>query len=190
VLLNPCTNRSGRGVALAWLSGFGVASCLTDLVKPVNRKPFCKPRLYNVMTTMSSFRGAQWKLQSLAAALSRLACNGSRARLASELPTHSRRQHLRSYASEVKNTAARPRAPHHISPSMEQAREVYRRRNRTTMYVIADFGARMVAGANKADLPDRFYTLSIILGTVALSYGSVPMYKMVRYVPYRRCNDV
>lgn len=27
----------------------------------------------------------------------------------------------------------------------------------------------------------RFYTLSIILGTVALSYGSVPLYKMVRY---------
>ena len=27
----------------------------------------------------------------------------------------------------------------------------------------------------------RYYTLSIILGTVALSYGSVPMYKMVRY---------
>ncbi len=26
----------------------------------------------------------------------------------------------------------------------------------------------------------RYYTLSIILGTVALSYGSVPMYKMVR----------
>ena len=25
----------------------------------------------------------------------------------------------------------------------------------------------------------RYYTLSIILGTVALSYGSVPMYKMV-----------
>ncbi|KKY32141.1 putative cytochrome c oxidase assembly protein cox11 [Diaporthe ampelina] len=42
---------------------------------------------------------------------------------------------------------------------MEQAREIYRRRNRTTM----------------------FYTLSIILGTVALSYGSVPMYKMVRH---------
>ncbi|KAL1860614.1 Cytochrome c oxidase assembly protein cox11, mitochondrial [Diaporthe australafricana] len=40
---------------------------------------------------------------------------------------------------------------------MQQAREVYRRRNRTTM----------------------FYTLSIILGTVALSYGSVPMYKMI-----------
>lgn len=40
---------------------------------------------------------------------------------------------------------------------MEQAREYYRRRNRTTM----------------------FYTLSIILGTVALSYGSVPLYKMI-----------
>ena len=26
----------------------------------------------------------------------------------------------------------------------------------------------------------RYYTISIILGTVALSYGSVPMYKMVR----------
>ncbi|KAG6360170.1 hypothetical protein INS49_011226 [Diaporthe citri] len=64
---------------------------------------------------------------------------------------------LFSYATEVKNTTARARAPQHISPSMEQAREVYRRRNRTTM----------------------FYTLSIILGTVALSYGSVPMYKMI-----------
>jgi len=28
--------------------------------------------------------------------------------------------------------------------------------------------------------PSRHYTLSVILGTVALSYGSVPMYKMVR----------
>lgn len=27
----------------------------------------------------------------------------------------------------------------------------------------------------------RFYTLSIILGTVALSYGSVPLYKMAGY---------
>jgi hypothetical protein len=25
----------------------------------------------------------------------------------------------------------------------------------------------------------RYYTISIVLGTVALSYGSVPMYKMV-----------
>lgn len=40
---------------------------------------------------------------------------------------------------------------------MEQIRAVYKMRNRTTMY----------------------YTLSIILGTVAFSYGSVPMYKMI-----------
>lgn len=26
----------------------------------------------------------------------------------------------------------------------------------------------------------RYYAMSVILGTVALSYGSVPMYKMVR----------
>lgn len=41
---------------------------------------------------------------------------------------------------------------------MDQMRAVYKQRNRTTM----------------------FYTLSIILGTVAFSYGSVPLYKMVR----------
>ncbi|KAJ9149281.1 Cytochrome-c oxidase assembly protein [Pleurostoma richardsiae] len=40
---------------------------------------------------------------------------------------------------------------------MEQMRAIYKKRNRTTM----------------------FYTLSVILGTVAFSYGSVPMYKMI-----------
>ncbi|KAL2117061.1 hypothetical protein VTJ04DRAFT_9229 [Mycothermus thermophilus] len=43
------------------------------------------------------------------------------------------------------------------APSMEKMHELYRKRNRTTAY----------------------YTLSIILGTVAFSYGSVPMYKMI-----------
>ncbi|GAB1313023.1 Cytochrome c oxidase assembly protein cox11, mitochondrial [Madurella fahalii] len=43
------------------------------------------------------------------------------------------------------------------APGMDRMSEVYRRRNRSTMY----------------------YTLSIILGTVAFSYGSVPMYKMI-----------
>lgn len=42
---------------------------------------------------------------------------------------------------------------------MDQVRAVYKQRNRTTMY----------------------YTLSVILGTVALSYGSVPLYKMVSH---------
>ncbi|KAI0187191.1 amine oxidase [Xylaria flabelliformis] len=42
-------------------------------------------------------------------------------------------------------------------PSMDRLREHYKYKNRTTM----------------------FYTVSIILGTVAFSYGSVPMYKMI-----------
>lgn len=33
-----------------------------------------------------------------------------------------------------------------------------------------------------------YYTLSVILGTVALSYGSVPLYKMVCYAPLRTQN--
>ncbi|KAI1257795.1 hypothetical protein MGN70_000839 [Eutypa lata] len=45
--------------------------------------------------------------------------------------------------------------PH--TASMERLREYYKYKNRTTMY----------------------YTLSIILGTVAFSYGSVPLYKMI-----------
>ena len=44
------------------------------------------------------------------------------------------------------------------APTMEQLRSPFQRKNSSTLY----------------------YTLSIILGTVALSYGSVPMYKMVR----------
>lgn len=46
------------------------------------------------------------------------------------------------------------------APDMDRMRAMYKTRNRTTM----------------------FYTLSVILGTVALSYGSVPLYKMVRSV--------
>ena len=36
-------------------------------------------------------------------------------------------------------------------------------------------------------LVGRYYTLSVILGTVALSYGSVPMYKMVGHYSYHAC---
>ena len=44
-----------------------------------------------------------------------------------------------------------------VSPEMEKVRLEYKKRNQSTMY----------------------YVISIILGTVAFSYGSVPMYKMV-----------
>lgn len=39
----------------------------------------------------------------------------------------------------------------------------------------------VVEGSEPSLTISRFYTLSIILGTVALSYGSVPLYKMVVY---------
>jgi hypothetical protein len=45
-----------------------------------------------------------------------------------------------------------------VAPTMEQMRKPFQKKNSSTLY----------------------YTLSIILGTVAFSYGSVPMYKMVR----------
>lgn len=54
----------------------------------------------------------------------------------------------------VSNTS-KPRQ--NVAPTMEQLRKPFQKKNSSTLY----------------------YTLSIILGTVALSYGSVPMYKMV-----------
>lgn len=37
-----------------------------------------------------------------------------------------------------------------------------------------------VSCTGMADASGRFYVMSVILGTVAFSYGSVPLYKMVR----------
>ncbi|KAH8888171.1 amine oxidase [Thozetella sp. PMI_491] len=59
----------------------------------------------------------------------------------------------RQTSTSSSSNAQRPGA----APSMESLRDVYKKRNRTTMY----------------------YAMSVILGTVALSYGSVPMYKMI-----------
>lgn len=36
-----------------------------------------------------------------------------------------------------------------------------------------------VVSQDSRSLSHRYYSLSVILGTIALSYGSVPMYKMV-----------
>ncbi|KAK7978272.1 cytochrome-c oxidase assembly protein [Apiospora saccharicola] len=55
------------------------------------------------------------------------------------------------------STAQRKAAQDAHGARMEKLHEFYRYKNRTTMY----------------------YTLSVILGTVAFSYGSVPMYKMI-----------
>ncbi|KAF2222459.1 cytochrome c oxidase assembly protein CtaG/Cox11-domain-containing protein [Elsinoe ampelina] len=52
-------------------------------------------------------------------------------------------------------TTSKPRSQ--AIPSMQQLNQVYSRRNQNILY----------------------YTLSVILGTVALSYGSVPLYKTI-----------
>jgi len=56
-------------------------------------------------------------------------------------------------------------------------RQQYGRKNTTTMYVHGDRprASELVLTSSLS----RLYTISIILGTVAFSYGSVPMYKMV-----------
>ncbi|KAI1130328.1 amine oxidase [Nemania abortiva] len=79
------------------------------------------------------------------------ACASCRRELAraSRFPTRNARR-------PISNTT-RARQDQTQPPSMDRLREHYKHKNRTTM----------------------FYTLSIILGTVAFSYGSVPMYKMI-----------
>ncbi|KAK3490843.1 putative cytochrome-c oxidase assembly protein [Neurospora hispaniola] len=61
----------------------------------------------------------------------------------------SRRQQQQQTRSQSSRTG--------VSPEMERVRAEYKKRNQSTMY----------------------YVISVILGTVALSYGSVPMYKMI-----------
>ncbi|KAL9131204.1 MAG: hypothetical protein Q9217_000806 [Psora testacea] len=53
--------------------------------------------------------------------------------------------------------ATTTKSRHSVAPTMQQLRAPFSQRNSSTLY----------------------YTLSVILGTVALSYGSVPMYKMI-----------
>lgn len=56
---------------------------------------------------------------------------------------------------------------------MEQLRAPFAHKNNSILSV---FFTETLAPADRCS----YYTLSVILGTVALSYGSVPMYKMVR----------
>ena len=59
-----------------------------------------------------------------------------------------------------------------IAPTMEQMRAPFSHKNSSTLYGFYQTISDRVLIFN------RFYTMSVILGTVALSYGSVPMYKM------------
>ncbi|KAJ4019140.1 Cytochrome c oxidase assembly protein cox11, mitochondrial [Fusarium irregulare] len=60
-----------------------------------------------------------------------------------------------NFARNASNQPPRPRQPY--TPTMEEIRAHYSKKNRTIAY----------------------YTLSTILGFVALTYGSVPLYKMI-----------
>jgi hypothetical protein len=63
-----------------------------------------------------------------------------------------------SLRKNIHNTS-KPRQ--NVAPTIEQLRAPFHQKNASTLY----------------------YTISIILGTVAFSYGSVPMYKMVCFYP-------
>jgi hypothetical protein len=64
------------------------------------------------------------------------------------------------FKPSLRNISNSSKPRQNASPTMEQMRAPFKTRNASTLY----------------------YTLSIILGTVAFSYGSVPMYKMVCYL--------
>ncbi|KAI1354173.1 amine oxidase [Xylaria sp. FL0043] len=98
---------------------------------------------------MNSLPRISWRV--LQSNASSWACTSCRRELAQtrQLPARMARRPISNTAKARQQTAQ--------APSMDRLREHYRYKNRTTMY----------------------YTLSIILGTVAFSYGSVPMYKMI-----------
>lgn len=60
-------------------------------------------------------------------------------------------------SAQKRQTSSTGKTRQHLAPTMEQLRAPFMHKNNSTLY----------------------YTLSVILGTVALSYGSVPMYKMI-----------
>ncbi|KAI0596033.1 amine oxidase [Biscogniauxia sp. FL1348] len=120
-------------------------------------------RQVNGMESMNSLPRLPWR--SLRANISSWACASCRRELLARTrqgqiaaaPSRTTRRTL-SKSSAPKQQQQQQQQQHTIpSPSMDRVQEYYRYKNRTTMY----------------------YTLSVILGTVAFSYGSVPMYKMI-----------
>ncbi|KAI1269478.1 amine oxidase [Xylariaceae sp. FL1019] len=102
--------------------------------------------------TMSSVPRLSWS--ALQPNIWSWACASCRRGLAPATPVPNRPPRRLYSKTTVRTQQQHQRAS---APSMERLREHYKYKNRTTM----------------------FYTLSIILGTVAFSYGSVPMYKMI-----------
>ncbi|GAB0131751.1 hypothetical protein EsDP_00000210 [Epichloe bromicola] len=72
-------------------------------------------------------------------------------------PPPSEAQRLNAFRRNASTSMPRRAQHQQQQPSMEQIRAHYNKKNKTVAY----------------------YTLSVILGTVAVSYGSVPLYKMI-----------
>ncbi|CAG8956106.1 hypothetical protein HYFRA_00011891 [Hymenoscyphus fraxineus] len=66
-------------------------------------------------------------------------------------------KHATPFKSSMRTISNSSKSGNNAAPTMEQLRAPFKSKNTSTLY----------------------YTLSIILGTVAFSYGSVPMYKMI-----------
>ncbi|KAI1428038.1 amine oxidase [Xylaria sp. FL1777] len=106
-------------------------------------------RVIVIGKSMNSLPRISWR--ALQSNTSSWACTSCRRELA-----RARQLPVRIARRPISNTT-KARQESAQALSMDRLREHYKYKNRTTM----------------------FYTLSIILGTVALSYGSVPMYKMI-----------
>ncbi|PKS12230.1 hypothetical protein jhhlp_001529 [Lomentospora prolificans] len=99
---------------------------------------------------MNSFRSLSWRLHQSQQALACFARQNARQQSRQWAQTSFRRN---ASSSTGKSASEKTTA----DQNFETMREHYRKKNRTTAY----------------------YTMSVILGTVALSYGSVPLYKMI-----------
>ncbi|KAK3946217.1 amine oxidase [Diplogelasinospora grovesii] len=138
---------------------FAVQLLLIDLIDRIVVEPLLSGTGQRYAATMNSiFPRFGWRLSETTTRWSCQTCRRAQQQQAAARWRQSSRgsassNGARRFISQSSPRRAQPSA----SPSMEHMRDVYKKRNRTTM----------------------FYTLSVILGTVALSYGSVPMYKMV-----------
>lgn len=82
-------------------------------------------------------------------------------------PPPSTTSHKPKYISQTRSSEQ------HAAAALWRSRHPSTSRNKSTMY-----GRAPTKGPPFTD-SSRYYTMSVILGTVALSYGSVPLYKMV-----------
>ena len=98
-------------------------------------------------------------------------CHSLRSILPSYVCPQCRRSTIHCSSRQLSGTG---RSGQHVAPNMERIQAPFSQKNNSTLSV----DQRHLP----FDLTDCFsyYTLSVILATVALSYGSVPMYKMVR----------